>query len=62
MLDKGRHDIDLTRVNAAWNEQEWSDVRLSKLCIREAGEIKDDLKVSYLVLEGVGRQQMMEKE
>lgn len=37
-------------------------MRLSRLCIREEGEIKDDLKVSYLVLEEVGRQQMTEKE
>lgn len=37
-------------------------MRLSRLCIREEEGIKVDLKVSYLVLEKVGRQQMMEKE
>lgn len=36
-------------------------MRLSRLCIREEEGIKVDLKVSYLVLEKVGRQQMMEK-
>lgn len=62
MLDKLRYDIHLTRVNAVWNGQEWSIMRLSMLCIREVGTIKDNFKVSYLVLEEVRRQQKMEKE
>lgn len=41
--------------------QEFSDVRLPKLCIRE-GEIKHDPTVSDPVIEGVGRYQITEKE
>lgn len=35
---------------------------LSKICIREEGEISNEPKVSYLMLQGAERQQMTEKE
>lgn len=37
-----------------WDGQESADRRLPMVCIREEEEIKDDPKVFYLMMEGVG--------